>query len=191
MAVDIAGFVTDLKSHTVEHGFHVHDERHFVESYSLRQSWEVDLHPGEACDGPLDLHLALDVDPRVLLRFEDRVGEVGEDVGDDEEPYPLPLYFNWSLPPLAAPPDLLILATDLAGIAGPTLPLEVSMIDSFGAVSDSSDRSLSLVGRVDLNISDVYLGKTELCEMLDRGHAVSMFLIEQAGDWIKEETDEL
>ncbi|MFQ5967477.1 MAG: hypothetical protein ACE5MI_07685 [Acidimicrobiia bacterium] len=191
MAVDIAGFVTDLKSHTVEHGFHVHDERHFVESYSLRQSWEVDLHPGEACDGPLDLHLALDVDPRVLLRFEDRVGEVGDDVAEDEDPYPLPLYFNWSLPPLSSPPDLLILATDLAGIAGPALPLEVSMIDSFGAVSDASDRSLSLVGRVDLNIGDVYLGKTELCEVLDRGHSVSMFLIEQAGDWIKEEPEEL
>jgi hypothetical protein len=43
--IDLAGFVADLKDHAVEHGFHVHDERHFVESYSLRQNWEVDLHP--------------------------------------------------------------------------------------------------------------------------------------------------
>ncbi len=28
--IDIAGFVADLKDHAVEHGFHVHDERHFV-----------------------------------------------------------------------------------------------------------------------------------------------------------------
>ena len=45
--IDIAGFVADLKDHAVEHGFHVHDERHFVESYSLRQTWEVDMHPEE------------------------------------------------------------------------------------------------------------------------------------------------
>jgi hypothetical protein len=29
-AIDIAGFVADLKDHAVDHGFHVHDERHFV-----------------------------------------------------------------------------------------------------------------------------------------------------------------
>ena len=55
--IDVAGFVADLKDHAVDHGFHVHDERHFVETYSLRQAWEVDLHPEEACGGPLDLHL--------------------------------------------------------------------------------------------------------------------------------------
>ncbi|MEZ5137184.1 MAG: hypothetical protein R2699_19610 [Acidimicrobiales bacterium] len=43
--IDVAGFVADLKDHAVDHQFHVHDERHFVETYSLRQSWEVDLHP--------------------------------------------------------------------------------------------------------------------------------------------------
>ena len=58
MAVDLAGTVTYLKDHAVEHGFHVHDERHFVETYTLRQAWEVDLHPAESCEGPLDLHLS-------------------------------------------------------------------------------------------------------------------------------------
>ena len=49
--IDIAGFVTDLKSHAIDHGFHVHDERHFIETYSLRQLWEVDLHPAESAAG--------------------------------------------------------------------------------------------------------------------------------------------
>src|SRR5206468_12574637 len=66
---DVAGYVAELKEHAVDHGFHVHDERHFVETYSLRQAWEVDLHPEEGCGGPLDLHLSLEVDPRVLLAF--------------------------------------------------------------------------------------------------------------------------
>ena len=62
--IDVAGFVADLKDHAVEHGFHVHDERHFVESYSLRQTWEVDAHPEEGCEGPVDLYLSLEIDPR-------------------------------------------------------------------------------------------------------------------------------
>ena len=73
--IDVAGYVAELKEHAVDHGFHVHDERHFVETYSLRQAWEVDLHPEEGCGGPLDLHLSLEVDPRVLLAFEDVVVE--------------------------------------------------------------------------------------------------------------------
>ena len=72
-AIDVPGFVADLKAHAADHGFHLHDERHFVETYSLRQAWEVDLHPEEACGGPLDLHLALQLDPRILLGFEEAV----------------------------------------------------------------------------------------------------------------------
>ena len=51
--VDVAGFVAELKLHAADHGFHIHDERHFVETYSLRQVWEVDVHPEEACGGGL------------------------------------------------------------------------------------------------------------------------------------------
>src|SRR5512138_1479319 len=114
MAVlDVAGFVADLKDHAVEHGFHVHDERHFVESYSLRQNWEVDLHPEEGCEGPLDLYLSLEVDPRVLLGFEDAV--IARDgIEDPPDEFFLPLSFTWALPPLPKAPDLLLLATDLA-----------------------------------------------------------------------------
>src|SRR3954471_1556464 len=81
--IDVAGFIADLKDHAADHGFHVHDERHFVETYSLRQAWEVDLHPEEACNGPLDLHLSLEVDPRQLLSFEDAVMALPD--GDDPE----------------------------------------------------------------------------------------------------------
>src|SRR6201994_4336122 len=86
MAVlDVAGFVADLKDHAVEHGFHVHDERHFVESYSLRQTWEVDLHPEEGCEGPVDLYLSLEIEPRVLLGFEDAVIGLPEDEEPDDD----------------------------------------------------------------------------------------------------------
>src|SRR5437016_12836496 len=100
MAVlDVAGFVADLKDHAVEHGFHVHDERHFVETYSMRQAWEVDLHPEDACGGPLDLHLAIEVEPRTLLAFEDEVLAL-PDEGEPSDALKIPLVFNWSMPPM-------------------------------------------------------------------------------------------
>ena len=102
-AIDVAGYVADLKDHSVDHGFHVHDERHFVETYSLRQVWEVDLHPEEGCGGPLDLHLALDVDPRVLLSFEDAVVLLTEEEEPPDE-FHFPLTFTWALPPLPSGP---------------------------------------------------------------------------------------
>ncbi len=88
------------------HGFHIHDERHFLETYSLRQNWEVDLHPEEGCGGPVDLHLSLEIDPRTLLSFEDAVNSLDEDDAPPEG-YEFPLTFTWVLPPLTNGPDLL------------------------------------------------------------------------------------
>ncbi|MDH3308726.1 MAG: hypothetical protein OEO77_14585 [Acidimicrobiia bacterium] len=181
-AVDIAGFVADLKDHAIEHGFHVHDERHFVETYALGQSWEVDVHPEEACGAPLDLHMALEVDPRVLLSFEDHVAELPPDAEQPEDRFTLSLFFNWGLPPLGELPDLLVLATELAGIGGMPLPLEVSAIDSFGAVTDLPERRLGVVGQVSVSIVSVVMGREQLCDELDRAHAVSMYLMDHLSD---------
>ena len=184
-SIDVPGFIADLKDHAVDHGFHVHDERHFVETYSLRQAWEVDLHPDEACGGPLDLHLALDVDPRVLLAFEDVLLSIGED-DDPPDEFHFPLIFTWALPPLPAGPDLLVLATELAGLGGPDLPLEVSAIDSFGAVTDAPERSLAIVARVEVSLARVFLGQEQLCDTLERCLDVSAFLLDRAPAWLEE-----
>jgi hypothetical protein len=188
-AVDISGFIAELKDHAVDHGFHVHDERQFIETYSLRQAFEVDVHPEEACGGPLDLHLTLEVDPRVLLAFEDRVGEIEREFADAEEfPEPedvfrLPLFFNWSLPPLGEPPDLLVLATELAGVAGPDLPLEIAATDSYGALTAAPERRLSIVGRVQVSLVDVFMGREQLCDVLDRGRDVCGYMLDRASVW--------
>ena len=184
-AIDVAGFIADLKDHAVDHGFHVHDERHFVESYSLRQAWEVDLHPEEACGGPLDLHLSLEVDPRVLLSFEDKVLELPETEEPPDE-FHFPMLFTWALPPLPMGPDLLVLATELAGVGGPDLPLEVSAIDSFAAVTDAPERSLAIVARIEVSLAKVFLGQELLCEVLDRCLAVSQYLLDRAPVWLDE-----
>lgn len=183
--IDIAGFITDLKSHAVDHGFHVHDERHFVETYSLRQLWEVDLHPEEACSGPIDLHVSMEIDPRTLLSFEDVV--LAMDDPDDEPAgdFNFPLVFTWTFPPLTSPPDLLVLATEVAGLGGLELPLEVSAIDSFQKVTDLPERSLSVVGRVPITLSSVYkCNNEELCAVLERCRIVSLNLLDRAPTWI-------
>lgn len=183
-AVDIPGFVTDLKAHAVEHGFHIHAERHFVETYSLGQTWEVELHPEEACGGPLDLHLTLEIDPRILLSFEDEIVQRDGEVSDLTEPFLLPIYFNWALPPLDHPPDLLVLATELAGVGGAELPLEVSAIDSFALVTDAPRRSLTIVAGVQVPLAEAFMGGQIPCEVMDRCHQVSEFILEKAGDWL-------
>ncbi len=183
-AIDVAGFVADLKDHAADHGFHVHDERHFVETYSLRQAWEVDLHPEEACEGPLDLHLSLEVDPRQLLAFEDAVVDLDDE--DDEPPdeFHFPLVFTWGLPPLPHPPDLLVLATELAGIGGPELPLEVSAIDSYLSVTDAPVRTLTIHGRIPVSLARIFTSSEELCDVLDRCRDVSLWLVERAPSWL-------
>jgi hypothetical protein len=183
--IDVAGFVADLKDHAVDHGFHVHDERHFVETYSLRQAWEVDLHPEAACNGPLDLHLALEVDPRQLLAFEDVVLSLpdGDDPADD---WHFPLLFTWTLPPLPKGPDLLVLATELAGVGGTELPLEVSAIDSYANVTDAAARSLSIVATLQVSLARILGNQDQLCETLDRCLAVSEYLVERAPIWLDE-----
>ena len=181
--IDVAGYVAELKDHAVDHGFHVHDERHFVETYSLRQAWEVDLHPEEGCGGPLDLHMALDVDPRVLLAFEDLVVELGD---DDEPPDELdfPLTFNWALPPLPNGPDLLRLTMDLAGVGGVELPLEVSATDSYPSATDASERRLTITAKVPVSLAKILGGEELLCDVFDRCLAVSRYLLDHADTWL-------
>jgi hypothetical protein len=184
--IDVPGFIADLKDHAVDHAFHVHDERHYVETYSLRQAWEIDLHPEDACGGPLDLHLALEVEPRVMLGFEDRMLEQ-PDGAEPIEGFSFPLVFTWALPPLRNPPDLLVLATDLAGLGGMDLPLEVSAIDSFAAVTDAPERSLTIVARVEVSLAQVFGGKEQLCDILDRCGDVSHHLLDNAPAWLGED----
>ena len=183
--IDVAGYVSEIKEHAVDHGFHVHDERHFVETYSLRQAWEVDLHPEEGCGGPLDLHLALEVDPRILLSFEDLVLDLPEDVDPPDE-FQFPLTFNWALPPLPQGPDLLRLAVDHAGVGGMELPLEVSASDSFPSPTDASERRLTIVAHQQLSLARIYGGEELLCEVLDRCLAISRFLLERAPGWLED-----
>ncbi len=181
--IDIPGFVADIKDHAIDHQFHIHDERHFIETYSMRQAWEVDLHPEQACGGPLDLHLSIDLDPRIVHSFEDQILELPEEISPTTG-LSIPLVFTWVLPPLSDPPDLLVLATDLAGVGGADLPLKVAAIDSTVEVTDASERTLSITAAIDLDLDDLFMRRTSLCEIFDRCYEVSAFLLDRAPVWL-------
>jgi hypothetical protein len=121
----------------------------------------------------------------VLLTFEDRMMELPEGA-DPPGDHAFPLIFTWVLPPLPKGPDLLVLATDLAGTSGTDLPLEVSAIDSFASVTDAPERSLTIVSRIEVGLDRIFLGQEQLCEVLDRCHDVSMFLLDRAPAWLDE-----
>ena len=183
--VDVAGFIADLKDHAAEHGFHVHDERHFVETYTMRQAFEVDLHPEAACGGPLDLHLTLDLEPRTLLAFEDEIMTIPED-DDPSDDLTISLLFTWALPPLDHGPDLLVLATELGGLGGTDLPTEVSAVDSFEAVTDAPQRSLGVVARLEIPLAHLFRGDESngMCDAFERCREISEFLLDRAPAWL-------
>jgi hypothetical protein len=108
----------------------------------------------------------------------------------DDEPngeFSFPLLFTWSFPPLTSPPDLLVLATDVAGLGGVHLPLEVSAIDSFHKVTDAAERSLTVVGRVQVSLNDLYRGDNAfICDLLDTCRHVSLELLNRAPSWIND-----
>ncbi len=112
-----------------------------------------------------------------------------EDIDDDPPPgFTFPLLFTWTLPPLPKPPDLLVLATEVAGVGGLVLPVEVSAIDSFPSVTDKSERSLSIVGRISIDLADVYMNNDASIEQaLERCKHVSLYLLERADKWLDED----
>ncbi|MEM9563079.1 MAG: hypothetical protein AAGA93_10695 [Actinomycetota bacterium] len=183
--IDIPGFVADIKEHATHHQFHIHDERHFVETYSMNQAWEVDLHPEHACGGPLDLRLSIDLDPRVALAFEDQVMSLPDDA-EPETGLTIPLVFTWALPPLTDAPDLLVLATELAGVGGADLPLKVAAIDSTAEVTDAAERTLSISALIEISLDDIFMHREPLSDLFDRSYEVSEFLLDRAPAWLGE-----
>ena len=74
----------------------------------------------------------------------------------------------------------------MAGVGRTDLPLEVSAIDSFASVTDAPERSLTIVSRVEVGLDRIFLGQEQLCDILDRCHDVSSYLLDHAPAWLDE-----
>jgi hypothetical protein len=61
----------------------------------------------------------------------------------------------------------------------------VSAIDSYASVTDGSDRTVGIVAKVEVALAHVYLGQQDLlCDVLDRCHQVSAYLLDRAPAWL-------
>ena len=85
----------------------------------------------------------------------------------------------------STPPDLLVLGTDLAGIGGVGLPIEVTAIDTIAQITDAPVRTLTVVGKCQVSLVDVFMAREQLCEELDRAKAVSEYLLERVTGWLE------
>ena len=83
-----------------------------------------------------------------------------------------------------ASPDLLVLATDLAGVGGRDLPLDVSATDSYPAATDAPERSLRIVAHQRVSLIGIRRGEEVPCDTLTACLAVSRYLLEQAVGWL-------
>ena len=69
---------------------------------------------------------------------------------------------------------------------GAELPLKVQAIDSTHDVIDASERTLVIGARIELGLDDLFMHRENLCEIFDRCHAVSEFLLDRAPVWLDE-----
>ena len=110
-------------------------------------------------------------------------------IRDRHEPpddFYLSVVTSWMLPPLPNGPDLLVLATDLSAIGGTVLPLQVSAVDSFLAVTDAPQRSLNITAQGSLSLAGLYTGREQLSDTLARAFQVSDYLLDRAHVWLGE-----
>ncbi|MEX0698255.1 MAG: hypothetical protein WD354_00850, partial [Acidimicrobiia bacterium] len=75
--------------------------------------------------------------------------------------------------------------TDLAGVGGVDLPIEVTAIDTIASITDAPERSLQVVGKCQVSLVDVFMAREQLCEELDRAKAVSEYLLERVTGWLE------
>ena len=77
-----------------------------------------------------------------------------------------------------------MLATDLAGVGGRDLPLEVSATDSFPAATDAPERTLRIVAHRRVSLVGIRRGEEVPCDTLESCLAVSRYLLAHATGWL-------
>jgi hypothetical protein len=176
--IDVPGFIADLKGFAIDEGFHVHDERHFVETYSLRQWWEVDIHPEAGCGSQMDLHISLDVDPRILLAFEDAASTASElsEIPDD---FFFPLTLTWSSPLPMPEAQLRKLGAQVRKMT--SLTIELAATDSYSVVGEALERRATITARHGMSLRSIAEGTEHVERVLAEAHEISLYLLQFLG----------
>lgn len=190
--LDLQAFVAGLKDHVLDHGFHIYDERHYIETYSGEQVWYIGLHLENSCDGPIAVELILTASTRALLKFEDALAEPDDEESSDalnEEMAArivVPLTLEVSASPLATAPDLLVLATEVAARSHPAVPMKPTLTSRVELLDEGEEYCLHITGKVWVPLFGIYQGDElkEVCAVLDSGRAVCRHLCEEIDSWM-------
>lgn len=182
--VDLQALVADLKDHLGNHGFHIHDEKHYVETYSLLQSWEIEMHPEDACGGGVELSLTMFANPRTLLALEDVMTHSMYDGELPPDEYWAPVEIAFNMPPLDHRPDMVALTAAIAPFSSAELPLTVAALDSVSELAETPQQFVSIKGTTEISLLQLLKGELDLCETLDKLRTISNYLTDQADRWI-------
>jgi hypothetical protein len=81
----------------------------------------------------------------------------------------------------------LLLATELAGIEGTDLPTEISAVDSLPNVTDSPQRSLGVVGRLEIPLATIYLAEEGplIAAAFECSISISQYLLDRVQVWME------
>ena len=190
--LDLQAFVASLKDHVLEHGFHIEDERHYIETYSGEQVWNIGLHPENGCDRPISVELSVTVSTRALIAFEDALSEPeGTDVneapdGEASAQAVIPLTVEVSAAPLTTAPDLLVLATEVAAQSHSDVPLSPTLSSKVEPLDDGEQYCLHVSGEVWLPLLAVYQmdDLDDVCAALDSARSVCEHLADHVDKWM-------
>ena len=191
--LDLQAFVVGLKSHALDHGFHIEDERHYVETYSGEQVWNIGLHPEDGCDGHIAVEISVTASTRAIIAFEDALREPeGADAGGASSNYTvdqvvLPLTVEVVASPLATAPDLLVLATDLPTQSHAVVPLAPTLSSKVELLDEGEEYCLHVSGEVWVPLISIYQMEDldEVCAALDSVRTVCAYLADRVAQWME------
>ena len=189
--LDLQAFVAGLKTHVHDHGFHIHDERHYVETYWGEQVWHMSLHLENGCDGPIAAELSLTASTRVLLAFQDALtepddAESSQALNEMTARIVVPLSLDISASPLTTAPDLLVLATEVAARSNAAVPMKPTLTSRVELLDEGEEYCLYVTGEVWVPLFGIYEGDKleEVCAVLESAQAVCAHLCEQIDSWM-------
>lgn len=156
--IDVTGVIEAIKDKAFGFGLHTHDERHFVETRSMRQTWEVCMHHASGCANSIDLTMSLEIEPRTMISFADEVASLskGNKPPDD---YLLALVFTWMSPPLSDRPDMLGLHNDFAHYRHDGILLEISTTSTYEGLFSEPQHTVVFTKRSSISLAAIYTGK--------------------------------
>ena len=194
----VHSFLEDQRGHFIGHGFHWHDESHTLSLTDLSQCYYVDLHPEEICGTDMDfeVHLQILWPAETQLAIKEWMDSSPPDA-DFPDSLMLPLEFNFCLPPLDNPPDLLSVWFDVLGRNEHSLlRFDVSGSDNIEAPTEPARRSMTITARCDVPVRDLIAEAEEededdddaepqlaMCSILEDLHGLSLYLLENLNQW--------